>query len=148
MKTKRDFVSTGELELSTASTPFVYTLGQPRTSQSHPADLPRDYGMAGAVGAYEVKSLTQFVSQAVEGLEASAEIGNSVEHEVAAHLDRLMAPAERHKLAVEHVSGNVVTLSMANKRDRFLYNRVLVPKLVAALRPTFGVVRIQLTERL
>jgi hypothetical protein len=95
-----------------------------------------------------VKSLTQFISQAVDGLEASAGIGNGVEHEVATILDRLMAPAERHKLAVEHVSGNVVTLSMANKRDRFLYNRILVPKLVAALRPNFGVVRIQLTERL
>lgn len=149
MSTRNDFISRG------VPTPTERVLAeavaeplQPLSSRLHPADLPRDLGMAGAVGAYEVKPLTQFVPSAMKALEALPEVGEELATEATALLDRLMSPAERHQLAVERVVGNQLVLSMSKKGMRYYFNRGVVPKLTAALRPMFGAVRVQLVDRL
>ncbi|MBQ9694240.1 MAG: hypothetical protein IJV69_05730 [Kiritimatiellae bacterium] len=148
MKRLQDFVSKGSPEVVTLPEGEASVDTFPLSSRLHPADLPRDYGMAGRVGAYEVKPLTQFVDSALQTVEAwSATCGDGLA-EVSAILDRLMRPEERHRLAVEQVVGNTIILSLARKQDRFYYNRAVVPKLTAALRSKFGAMRVQLVDRL
>lgn len=148
MKRLGDFVSRGLPEtFSPEAEGFTEPL-QPPSSQLHPADLPRDPGMAGDVGAYEVKALARFLGQSLDALTDKLGGPNGAEAVVSAALDRLMPPAERHGLAVESVASGVIILSLARKSDRFRYARTLIPTLKAAVQPHLGAVRIQLTDRL
>ena len=152
MKKRGDYVSMGtptpQPRVSEGSVEWEDEPLQPLSSRLHPADLPRDYGMAGAVGAYEVKRLTQFIGSALKDFEQLPEAGDGLAAEAVALLDRLMPPAERHQLALERVTGNTLVLSMSKKGMRYYFNRGVVPKLTAALRPMFGPVRVQLVDRL
>lgn len=148
MKKSSTFVSKGTpTPLEVAGAPD-YEVPTTYSSHLHPADLPRDYGMSGAVGAYEVKPLAGFLRKTLNALEQQLGAGDSAEALVVAALDRLMPAAERYRLAVESVSAGIITLSLARKGDRYLYNRTLVPKLKTALAPHLGAVRIQLTDRM
>ncbi len=148
MKKSSTFVSKGTpTPLEVAGAPD-YEVPPPYTSHLHPADLPRDYGMSGAVGAYEVEPLAGFLRKTLNALEQQLGAVDSAEALVVAALDRLMPAAERYRLAVESVSAGIITLSLARKGDRYLYNRTLVPKLKTALAPHLGAVRIQLTDRM
>jgi hypothetical protein len=150
LKKGGDFVSKGTLVQDAPGASWDFEAESPRSlsSQLHPADLPRDYGMAGAVGAYEVRELSGALERSMGELESLLHAADSAETLVVEALDRLMPAANRHLLAVEAVEDGVITLSMARKSDRFLFNRTIVPKLKTALAPKLGAVRIQLTDRM
>ena len=118
----------------------------PHPSALNPADLPRDRGMAGPIGAYEILPLANSVPK---GLEALAEHlrGEDPLDIVNTALDALLPPAERHRLAVESFANGLLILSLARREDRFTYNRFIVPKLRAALTPTLGRLTIRLIDR-
>ena len=147
MKKVRDFVSKGDSVRLAAQESEVADCAPPLSSASHPSDLPRDYGMAGEVGAYEVKPLAQVVAQTLNEFTEAFRLHSDAERVVCAALDELLSGDERHRVAVERVTEGLVTLSLARKHDRFLYARTLLPKLKAALMPQLGVVRIQLMDR-
>lgn len=149
MKKSGAYVSKGTPTPPMSEPMDAFEAPQPTYSSNlHPADLPRDYGMAGAVGAYEVRALSGALSRTLKALEQQMGSGESAEELVIRALDQLMPAAERHRLAVESVASGVITLSLARKGDRFLYNRTIVPKLKTALAPHLGAVRIQLTDRM
>lgn len=147
------FVTKGETEKKSGSPSFGREEQlpiAPLSSRSHPADLPRDYGMAGAVGSYEVKPWRRFVNDAMQTLCADM-LQTSTPHAeetVRTVLNTLLPPAEHHRLAVEQVTESEVVLSLAQKSDRFLYSRTIVPKLQRALRSTLGYIHIRLVDRL
>ena len=150
MKKGGDFVSKGTpvQTVPEASWDFEPEAPHSLSSQLHPADLPRDYGMAGEVGAYEIRELSGALRHSMSELESLLQAADSAEAMVVEALDRLMPVANRHLLAVEAVEDGVITLSLARKGDRFLFNRTIVPKLKTALMPKLGAVRIQLTDRM
>ena len=150
MKKGGDFVSKGTSVQTEpeASWDFDDEAPPQLSSQLHPADLPRDYGMAGDVGAYEIRELSGALRHSMGELESLLLAAESAETMVVEALDRLMPTANRHLLAVEAVEDGVITLSLARKSDRFLFNRTIVPKLKTALAPKLGAVRIQLTDRM
>ena len=149
MKKLRDFVSKGTPEETPWEESFIdeptqYTL----SSQLHPADLPRDFGMAGAVGSYEINALSGALPKSLEALETLLNTSIDAEACITAALDNLVPAAERYRIALEDFADGVITLSLAHRGDRYLYTRTLVPKLKKALQPQLGPVRIQLTDRL
>jgi hypothetical protein len=149
VKKLREFVSKGTPEETPWEEPFVYEPPQrSRSSQLHPADLPRDPGMAGAVGAYEINALSGALPKSLEALETLINASIDAEACITAELDKLIPAAERYRIALESVENGVITLSLAHRGDRYLYTRTLVPKLKKALQPLLGLVRIQLTDRL
>lgn len=109
--------------------------------------LPRDYGMAGKVGAYEVPSLKASIEK---GLRALAEQLTEVhpEEEVERALDVLLSPTERSHVTVTSVNGSVVTLSLKRRADRFIYQRTLLPRLKTMLQPVLGSITIRMMDRL
>ncbi len=118
----------------------------PHPSALNPADLPRDRGMAGPVGAYEVPPLAKSVPAGLEALAGHLRGADPLEA-VNAALDALLPPGERHRLAAESCVGGLLTLSLARREDRFAYGRFLVPKLRAALTPELGNLTIRLIDR-
>lgn len=149
MKRASEFVTQGLPVEPLLQEDRSFEFAQPLSSHHHPSDLPRDYGMAGATGAYEVKPLSTALQQAVKTMTAELNTAPDAATLVREALDALLPPAARHKVAVEHIANGTIVLSLAQARDRFLYTRTLLPKLKLALRPTLGAnVRIQLTDRL
>ena len=121
-------------------------LPPPHPSDLNPADLPRDYGMAGRVGAYEVRPLSDFIAAGMRHLEKA--IGSTDPlNLVNQQLDTLLPPANRHRLAAESFSNGQLVLSLAHRSDRFAFSRSLVPKLRRALEPELGFIRVILVDR-
>ncbi len=149
MKRGREYVTRGLPDLPPRATPEAEGMGEPapRLSSALPPDwLPRDYGMAGAVGAYEVGRLARAVPESLRRLLEALPDDDPATAANAA-LDRLLPPEDRHRVAVEGFAGGMLTLSLARRADRFAYGRSLVPKLRAALEPTFGRLGIALVVR-
>ncbi len=147
MKKSRDYVTrapAADLERGPEAAPDYYRA--PVSSALNPYDLPCDYGMAGAVGAYEVKPLAPWFDKALENLQARLPDEDPLA-EVNAALDRLLAPGDRHRVVAEALRGQVVELSVLRRADTFTYGRSLVPKLRAALAPTLGHVTVVFTLR-
>lgn len=138
MKKGREYVSRGVLPESPARPEGMPEEGAPRrlTSDLPPSLLPRDYGMAGAVGAYEVRRLARALPETLRLLEAIPDA--SPQAAVEAALDRLLPPVERARVAVESLTQGRLTLALARRSDSFTYMRTLVPRLRAALEPTLG----------
>lgn len=115
---------------------------------THPADLPRDYGMArgAAVGAHEIDPLSASVTRALDALTANLSVEDPLD-QVNRVLDALMKPEERHRLAAERFSRGVLVLSLLRRSDRFTYSRFLLPKLRAQLLPTLGNFTVSLIDR-
>ncbi len=110
--------------------------------------MPYDYGMAGPVGAYEVKRITRSVAKSLHLLEE--QLGVSDDDPLAivnAELAKLLPPQERQNLVAERFEGNVLLLTLTRRADRFRYNRFLLPKLRAALRPHFGAITCRFLDR-
>ena len=118
----------------------------PHPSALNPADLPRDRGMAGLVGAYEIPPLADSVPKGLEAL-ADQLRGEDPQDTVNAALDALLPPAERHRLVLESFANGLLVLSLARREDRFTYSRFIVPKLRAALTPPLGHLTIRLIDR-
>lgn len=120
----------------------------PRSPFTHPADLPRDYGMArgAAVGAYEVKSLSSFVSKALDELTANF-AGEDPLVQINRQLDALMKPEERHRVVAERFSRGLLELSLLRRSDRFTFSRWLIPKLRAQLTPVLGPFTVSFIDR-
>lgn len=110
-----------------------------------PADLPRDWGMAGAVGAYEVPSLAESAQVAFDGLAKHLRADPLTAIEAA--LNVTLMPAERRRVTAESFANGVLTLGLARRADAFVAGRVWVPRLQAELAPTLGRVVIRLTYR-
>ncbi len=110
--------------------------------------LPYDYGMKGKTGTHEVKRLARFLPESLKQLEEAFGVG-AVDPLVCAAqaLDQLLPAAERRQLVPEGFSQGTLTLSLANRGNRFRYTRSLVPKLRTALRPKLGFVTIRLVDR-
>lgn len=116
----------------------------PRLSSGLPPSLlPRDYGMAGRVGAYEVRRLARALPETLRHLEAIPE--NFPLATVEAALDRLLPPLERENVRAESLVRGRLTLLLAHRADRFLYSRTLVPRLRTALEPALGRLSITLS---
>lgn len=115
------------------------------TSAAAPADLPRDLGMAGDVGAYEVPPLADSVEASLDAL--AEHLRADPLAEVNAALDRLLPPADRHRLTAEAFADGLLTLSLARRADRFLAGRLWLPRLQAELTPALGRLSIRLIDR-
>lgn len=138
MKKAREYVSRG-----VSSTPSPRPEAPPEgevprrlTSDLPPSLLPRDYGMAGRVGAYEVRRLARALPEALRLLEAIPDASPLTAVEAA--LNRLLSPEERARVTVESLTQGKLTLVCARRSDRFTYSRTLVPRLCAALEPALG----------
>ncbi len=146
MKKGREYVTSGLLDTTSEGvfdeTPFEGRLH----SALSPADLPRDYGMAGAVGAYEVPSIERTVKESLDALLASFTEDDPLA-EVNAALDQLLPAADRIRVVAEAVKGSIVTLSLLHRADKFLYNRTLIPQLKKLLLPTLGPITIRIMDR-
>lgn len=114
------------------------------SSAMHPADLPRDRGMAGPVGAYEVPPLSRAVDATLKTLAERLQAAPLSDAEAA--LDALLPPAERQRVAIEALEGGRLLLSV-RREDRFRYARTLAPRLRAALAPAHGPLDIRLIDR-
>lgn len=148
MKKGQDYVTTGlsEIEPMESNVSEEDFVGVTFTSQMHPADLPRDYGMAGDVGAYEVPELSSFVQA---GLHAVLDQLPSIDPiaEINTLLDRLLPTQERNRIVVESFVDKVVTLGLRRRADRFLFSRTLVPRLQSELFAMHGRVSVLFTDR-
>ena len=151
MKKGREYVTRGLPLVPDRPAPEPAESGEevaPRLSSALPPEwLPRDYGMAGAFGAYEVRRLARTIPESLRRLtEALADDDDPV---AAANdaLDRLLPSEARRHVNAETFSDGVLTLSLARRADRFNYSRSPVPKLQAILRPTFGYLRITLVAQ-
>lgn len=148
MKKSREYVTSGSVEPSTTESfvadgmPVVGAL----TSLSHPADLPRDYGMAGEIGAYEVPALSNFVQLGLRELLDQIP-SNDPLAEINLLLDRLLPTQERNRIVVESFTNKVLTLGLHRRADRFLFSRTLVPRLQAELFAMFGRISVLFTDR-
>ncbi len=110
--------------------------------------MPHDYGMAGPVGAYEVKRIARSVSTSLRLLEKQLLDAEQDPIDLANDaLDRLLPMDSRHKVIAERFEGKVLILSLANRADRFLMNRTLLPKLKTALKPKLGAISCRLIDR-
>lgn len=116
----------------------------PHPSALDPADLPRDRGMAGPVGAYEVPPLSRAVDASLQAL--AERLRGAPLDDAEAALDALLPPAERHRVAVEALEGGRLVLAV-RREDRFRYARLLAPRLRASLAPAHGPLDIRLIER-
>lgn len=147
MKKSREYVSRGASRGRTVATGGSADEPSPRISAaSHPADLPRDLGMAGDFGAYEIPGLARAVPGAFHALADSLRNDMALDA-VNAVLDALLPAAERHRVVAESLVNGALTLSLARRSDRFLYARTLLPRLRAALEPTLGRLTIRLMDR-
>ncbi|MDO4527192.1 MAG: hypothetical protein Q4C03_00185 [bacterium] len=148
MKKGREYVTSGSVDASTTEffvadeNPVVGRL----TSRSHPADLPRDYGMAGATGAYEVPALSDFVQSGLQELLDQLPSADPLA-EMNLLLDRLLPTQERKRVVVESFSNKVLTLGLRRRADRFLFSRTLVPRLQAELFAMYGRISVHFTDR-
>lgn len=148
MKKSRDYVTTGMLYAAPMEDALTEAscVGVALSSQTHPADLPRDYGMAGAVGAYEVPKLATFVQAGLsELLEALPTVDPLAE--INTLLDRLLSSQERKAVVAEAFENKVVTLGLRRRSDQFFLRRTLVPRLQAELFATHGRVIVHFTDR-
>lgn len=128
-----------------ASEPLPTPAPAPLSAALSPADLPRDWGMAGEVGAYEVPPLADSVEPSLNALTERFRADPLAE--VNAALDRLLPPADRHRLAAEAFADGLLTLSLARRADRLLAGRLWVPRLQAELTPALGRLAIRLIDR-
>ncbi len=147
MKKGQAYVTHGEPPLSATPEERSEPVAPPRfTSATPPHFLPRDYGMAGAVGAYDAEPLAAHLSETLRQLAGGLAECDPLEC-VNQALDALLPSGERHRVAAEHVVGQVLTLSLARRSDRFAYGRSLVPKLRTRLMPQLGPITITLVIR-
>lgn len=138
MKKSGEYVSRGTPPPSRAWPAEAPPEGLPRrlTSDLPPNLLPRDHGMAGAFGAYEVRRLARLIPECLRRLEAIPE--NAALAAVDAMLDRLLPSDERARVTAESLDHGRLTLVLARRSDGFVYGRTLVPRLRVALESTLG----------
>jgi hypothetical protein len=146
MKKSREYVTTGHSTPVEGASYEVAATGVSLSSRSHPADLPRDYGMAGATGAYEVPPLASFVQAGLHALVDQLPTADPLE-EINTLLDRLLPTRERSRIVVESFANKVVTLGLRHRADRFLFQRTLVPRLQSELFEMHGRITVHFTDR-
>ncbi len=137
MKKSREYVSRGftpppppEEEEAPA---FAYTYSPP---QAHPHALPRDYGMRGAVGAYEVSPLSASLPEFFKRLERNQHSDGDTD--IIAQVLETMLGTERALIDSFSFDNGTLAITLVPTADRFAFSRRWGLRLRQALVSHFG----------